>query len=162
MERLNSASGTSYNPAKKSKRKDRKKRLTQGAFSSTLESADETLRESSLHASDTDIENNSLETLLDEISELGEKVTQNPAFGIVKKYKAAVKRFMNFVVNNSLSVDQRLSSPNIMRQKKFTLIKIIDSKLDKLAAGILMNQKNTLDILAKIDEIKGLLVDLLN
>ena len=116
----------------------------------------------SLHVLEANIENNSLETLLDEISELGEKVKQNPAFGIVKEYKAAVKSFMKFVVDNSLSVDEKVSSPNIMRQKKFTLIKIIDSKLDKLAAGILLNQKNTLDILAKIDEIKGLLVDLLN
>ena len=162
MERLNPASGTSYNPAKKSKRKEKKKRLIKGTFSSTLESADEMLQESPSHVIEATLENGTLETLLDEISELGEKVKQNPAFGIVKTYKAAVQHFMKFVVDNSLSVDEKVSSPNIMRQKKFTLIKIIDKKLDKLAAGILMNQKKALDILAKIDEIKGLLVDLLN
>lgn len=162
MEKLNPASGTSYSPAHKSKRKEKKKKLIRGEFSSALDSADEALKEHTLVALESQFENKPLEALLDDITAIGEKVKQNPTFETIKTYKSAAKSFMKYIVDHSLFVDEKVSSPNILRQKKFTIIRIIDEKLDRLAAGILMNQKATLDILARVDEINGLLVDLLS
>jgi uncharacterized protein YaaR (DUF327 family) len=47
-----------------------------------------------------------------------------------------------------------------MEQKQYTLIKVVDTKLEKLASYILSSQKNQIEILRGVDEIYGLLVNL--
>jgi uncharacterized protein YaaR (DUF327 family) len=42
------------------------------------------------------------------------------------------------------------------------LIQVVDQKLEQLAAGILTGQASQLELLARVDEIAGLLVDLLH
>jgi uncharacterized protein YaaR (DUF327 family) len=66
------------------------------------------------------------------------------------------------VVDRSFTVTERTSGGNVLRRKKFTQVQVIDEKLEQLAAGILANQKNQLALLAKIEEINGLLVDLIS
>jgi uncharacterized protein YaaR (DUF327 family) len=44
----------------------------------------------------------------------------------------------------------------------YHVIRVIDEKLDRLAAEVLTNQRDKLSLLAKIDEINGMLVDLLS
>jgi len=41
------------------------------------------------------------------------------------------------------------------------LIQVVDHKLEQLAAGILAGQRSRLEILARVEEINGLLVDLI-
>ncbi|MBO7163574.1 MAG: DUF327 family protein, partial [Spirochaetaceae bacterium] len=45
--------------------------------------------------------------------------------------------------------------------EKFYLINIVDEKIDKLASDILSNHLETMQILVRIDEINGILVDLI-
>jgi len=47
-----------------------------------------------------------------------------------------------------------------MQQKKYVIIRVIDEKLEDLAAHVLKSQGEQLDILDRIDEINGLLIDL--
>lgn len=103
----------------------------------------------------------SLAEMLDAIHSIGEKIRDNPNYETVSRYRSAVRVFIKHVVSGALIVDETHSSPNILRQKKFTLVKVIDQKLERLASGVLMNQHDVLDILAKIDEINGLLVNLI-
>ena len=56
---------------------------------------------------------------------------------------------------------RRTSGANIAKRKRFTLVKVIDEKLEALAS-VLAAQKEQLAILAQIDEINGLLVDLVS
>jgi hypothetical protein len=65
------------------------------------------------------------------------------------------------VVERGLIVEENVSGRNVLNRKKFALIKVIDEKLERLALGILQTQKDQFDILARVDEINGLLVDLL-
>jgi uncharacterized protein YaaR (DUF327 family) len=44
----------------------------------------------------------------------------------------------------------------------FHLIQVVDRKLEQLAAGILAGQTSQLKLLARINEIAGLLIDLLH
>jgi uncharacterized protein YaaR (DUF327 family) len=79
-------------------------------------------------------------------------------------YKAAVTNFMKFVVKRNYELG---SSKRKWRSRKwdddsYHVIRVIDEKLDRLAAEVLTNQKDKLSLLAKIDEINGLLVDLLS
>ncbi|MCK5198436.1 MAG: DUF327 family protein, partial [Spirochaetales bacterium] len=49
----------------------------------------------------------------------------------------------------------------LKKQKRYTIIRVVDEKLERLAAGVLQNQSDKLYILEKIEEINGLIVNLL-
>jgi uncharacterized protein YaaR (DUF327 family) len=57
-------------------------------------------------------------------------------------------------------VEQQQSGPDVLKRKRYALIRIIDDKLERLAAAMVSNQRNQIELLAKIDEINGLIVDL--
>ncbi|MDA3956293.1 YaaR family protein [Oceanispirochaeta sp.] len=102
------------------------------------------------------------EDLLDDVYKLGEELKQDGTLGTLHKYREAVKKFYKYVVTRSLEayqVDGRLN-PKTMSRKQYTLISIVDEKLEKLGAAVLRSQKEQLNILKKIDEIYGILVDL--
>ena len=101
-----------------------------------------------------------LRTLMDRVHENGEELKGSPSMETIMKYKAAVRDFLHYVVENGYTVEERTSGNNILKRKKFTLIQVVDRKLEQLAAGILAGQRSQLDILARVDEIAGLLVDL--
>jgi hypothetical protein len=79
---------------------------------------------------------------------------------IVKKYKNAVKNFLK-KVTNAYTVEQQVSGNNILKRKQFTLIKVADTELERLGIGIMQTQKEQINILEKIDELYGLLLNLL-
>jgi len=101
-----------------------------------------------------------LRLLLDGVHESGEELKARPFPEEIKKYKAAVRSFLHYVVENGYTVEERMSGTNILKRKKFTLVQVVDRKLEQLAAGILAGQSSQLDILARVDEITGLLIDL--
>ncbi len=104
-----------------------------------------------------------LEELLDEIHEAGEALKEVPTLENVKNYKGSVSRFLKFVVKNSL-ITETTAGANfnpLKKQKRYTIIKVVDEKLERLAAGVLQNQSDKLYILEKIEEINGLIVNLL-
>ena len=108
------------------------------------------------------VDSASIPELLDEIYEIGEEVKRAPLPAAVVRYKSAVRGFMGLIVRTGLDVVEKQSSPNILRQKKYTLVRVIDQKLERLASGVLSTQRDAFDILGKIDEINGLLVDLIS
>ncbi len=102
-----------------------------------------------------------LENLIDEVYEKGEELKDSPTFEHIKTYKKAVKRFMDYIVKNTVKIEERISGANILKRKRFTLIEIVDTKLESLVVEVLRSQKDQVSILKKVDEINGLLVDLM-
>ena len=110
-----------------------------------------------------------LTELMDEVHSSGSDLKDRPFFDEILRYKKAVRNFVNYVVENCYEVttvqgnkrkmrvgsEDRWVDPKIHHQ-----IRIIDQKLEELAAGILSEQIKQLTIVSKMDEICGLLVDL--
>jgi uncharacterized protein len=103
-----------------------------------------------------------LEALLDDVHSAGDRLKASQMPDAIVAYKNAVRSFMKYVVDRSYTVTERISGGNILKRKKFTQVQIIDEKLEQLAAGILSNQRDQLGLLGKIEEINGLLVDLMS
>jgi len=102
-----------------------------------------------------------LEVLLDEVYASGQDLARNPSPENIVAYKKAVGRFIRQVVDGSLEIAEtegRLRKD--MKKPKYALLHVIDEKLEKLGAYVLSNQKDKLEILRKVDELHGLLVDL--
>jgi uncharacterized protein YaaR (DUF327 family) len=106
-------------------------------------------------------EHETLERMLDDIYKEGDTLKKAPTFARIKSYRGCVKRFLQYITKHMLQVEEKVSGINILKRKRFTLITIIDQKLENLAAEVLSNQSEQLSILKKVDEINGLLVDLI-
>ena len=68
---------------------------------------------------------------------------------------------MRFVVDNSYEVEVRERRKGKKRRILVT-VQIINAKLDELATGILYNQIDQLKILAKVEQINGILIDFMS
>lgn len=102
----------------------------------------------------------SLEELLDEVFAAGAALKSAPTLTAVSDYRARVQAFLRHVVDRMLAVEERTSGGSLPKRKRYTLIRVIDGKLEALAASVLSAQREQLGILAQVDEINGLLVDL--
>jgi uncharacterized protein YaaR (DUF327 family) len=107
------------------------------------------------------LDREALQTLLDEVHSAGDALKHRPFPNEIKRYKQAVSDFLRHVVENSYALTEQTSGINLLKRKKYTLIQVLDHKLEQLAAGILAGQTAQIELLARIDEISGLLVDLL-
>lgn len=103
-----------------------------------------------------------LERMLDDVHSAGDALKEKPLPDNIVAYKDAVRNFMKFVVDRAFTVSESTSGGNILKRKKFTQVQVIDQKLEQLAAGILVGQKAQLALLERIEEINGLVVDLLS
>lgn len=102
-----------------------------------------------------------LAELLESVHSAGDALKKDANSVNIINYKKAVRDFIHLVVERSYDVSENTSGRNILKRKKYTSIAVIDEKLERLAADIMMAQRDKLDILARLDEIYGLLVDLL-
>lgn len=98
--------------------------------------------------------------LLDSVFEAGDKLKGYTDLGSLRAYKDAVRRFISVVVKRGIDVEQQQSGASVVKRKRYSLIRVIDEKLERLAAAMISNQRKQMELLAKIDEINGLIVDL--
>lgn len=106
--------------------------------------------------SETDVE-----ALLDTVHGLGEQLKKDPRRQTLLDYKDAVRTLLGHIVKHGIEIKEHVSGHNIMRRKRFALVTVIDEKLERLGAGVLRAQRDQIEILRRVDEINGLLVDLL-
>lgn len=162
MEPIDAFGGTGFLRNDREKKKVDKKSARRLTFSSVFSTShDESEIGEGASLSDA-VGTEGLEALLDGVHECGERVKENATLRAVQDYKAAVRGFLAYVIKHTLALEQKESGASILKRKRFTLIKVIDQKLERFAAEILQNQREQLEILKRIDEINGLLVDLLS
>jgi uncharacterized protein YaaR (DUF327 family) len=113
--------------------------------------------------------------LMDEVRSTGDALRGRPFPEEIMRYKQAVRNFMHFVVENCYRLDHETGipkflkpgykgprgTPEAMKQITYTKIEVIDKKLEDMAAMLLSSQMTQLEIASRLEEIKGLLVDLL-
>jgi len=104
---------------------------------------------------------NRLNVMLNEISSQGKKLSKHMDVRDMKHYRELIKEFMNEIVNHSHKFSRENFLDKKGRHRVYTMIKLVDKNLDDLAAELIKDEKDNLLILGKIDEIRGLLLDLL-
>lgn len=152
------AYGNAAAEARRAKEKARPQANRPAAFKSFLQEASSGSELDPIP--DLPVSEETVRVLLDDVHGAGEELKSRPFPEEIKRYKTAVRNFLHYVVENGYTVEERTSGINILKRKKFTLVQVIDRKLEQLAAGILAGQSTQLEILARLDEISGLLVDL--
>ena len=152
--------GPSYVPRRKEEEK--KVGKGRGAFRAALgEAVGEARFKEGASSAAGEFSQAQLEELLDGVHEAGDKLKENPSVDLVQAYKKAVRDFVHYVVERSYSVEEKSSGRNILKRNIYFRVSIIDESLERLGAEILRNQRDNLEILRRVDEINGMLVDLL-
>ncbi|MDB5098832.1 MAG: hypothetical protein JWM80_3253 [Cyanobacteria bacterium RYN_339] len=93
---------------------------------------------------------------LAEIDEQGKRLMKHPIRAEVERYRALVGKFVKEASAQMTTMEKRTDR----RNRAFTLIKEIDKKLAELTQLMIDGQAKQLDVLAKLQEIHGMLVDL--
>jgi len=101
-----------------------------------------------------------LNELLDKITEQGAKLTQTPTYDELKSYRDLVKEFVGEAVSRMYTLQSQSGWDRMGRQKTYTTVRKIDTKLEEMAENIRLGQTDQLNIAAKQDAIRGMLIDL--
>lgn len=102
-----------------------------------------------------------LAILLEDITKEGKKIAKHMDVRDMKYYRSLIQEFMNEIVSRSHKFSRENFLDRRGRHRVYGMIKLIDENLDLLAAELLKEEKDHLLILGKIDEIRGLLLDIL-
>ena len=102
-----------------------------------------------------------LSGLLTDIEKEGKKIAKYMDVRDMKYYRALIQEFMNEIVSRSHKFSRENFLDRRGRHRVYGMIKLVDENLDLLAAELLKEEKDHLLILSKIDEIRGLLLDIL-
>jgi uncharacterized protein YaaR (DUF327 family) len=97
-----------------------------------------------------------LVAFLAEIDEQGKRLARSPIRAEIERYRALVGKFVKEAMAQMTELDRRTDR----RNRSFVLIKEIDKKLAELTELLLSGQAKQIDILGKLSEIQGMLVDL--
>lgn len=102
-----------------------------------------------------------LESLIDHLFESGDALKRNPVEERLEEYKNNIRILINYVSSKSYQVirEKGVMNPRTFKQKEFVNIELIDKKLDSLAVYILSRQSNQMEILKRVDEINGLIIN---
>jgi uncharacterized protein len=161
MARIDSLGEAYQYPLPEKKRTGKKEKTQHAAFSQLVESAAENGEPGMESPLGGGVRGN-VEELLDAVFASGDVLKKTPTLEAIKEYRKRVKAFIEYAVEHSIAVEETTSGTNIMKRKRFTLLKVIDEKLEALTASVLAAQREQIGILAQIDEINGLLVNLVS
>jgi len=102
-----------------------------------------------------------LQGLIGEISKQGKRLAQHMDFGELKSYRALITDFINEVVTHSHEFSRENFLDRRGRHHVYGIVRLVNQDLDELAQELLKKEKDRLTILDKIDEIHGLLLDMI-
>jgi uncharacterized protein YaaR (DUF327 family) len=102
-----------------------------------------------------------IKELAEKVFEQGKKVGKKADVKELKHYKKLVAEFIYEVVNSSSKFSKQSLLDRRGRHKVYAIIKKINIELELLAQDVLKEEKNNMMILERIDDIRGLILDII-
>ena len=101
-----------------------------------------------------------LNSMMEEITVQGDKISKHMDNKDMKKYRELVKGFLNEVVSRSHEFSRENFLDRRGRHRVYGIVRLVDKNLDDLAGELVKDEKDHLAIISKIDDIRGLLLDI--
>ena len=101
-----------------------------------------------------------LNSMMEEITVQGDKISKHMDIKDMKKYRELVKGFLNEVVSRSHEFSRENFLDRRGRHRVYGIVRLVDKNLDDLAGELVKDEKDHLAIISKIDDIRGLLLDI--
>lgn len=158
---LSSVSGVLNTHTKKKKKQESVKKNVQKfadvLHDTTVQNAQEQIPTAAVEA---DVDDETLIKLQDAVFSTGDMLKQRTTLETIRDYKNAVSAFLAYAVSHTYEYKKTPVRRISARAPKASSIRLINQKLDQLTRDLIANQTKQLDILARIDEIKGLIINL--
>ena len=94
------------------------------------------------------------------ITDKGKRLSLVPSFSELKSYRELVREFLGETVGRMYSLQSQSGWDRQGRRKMFSIIKEIDATLASLTEDVRVGQERQLEIMGKVDAIRGMLIDL--
>ncbi len=102
-----------------------------------------------------------LKVLFDEIEIYSDKLQDKLFIDDLVSYKKLIKEFLNITVNNSHVFFKESSLDRRGRHRVYSLVKKVDQELDELTKDFIHIENNRINILKRLEDIKGILMDII-
>jgi uncharacterized protein YaaR (DUF327 family) len=102
-----------------------------------------------------------LKTLLERIDIQSRKLSERLDIGELKRYRSLVREFLDLSIKNSTQFNKEHTLDSKGRHRIFAIVKKVDIELENLTREVLKQQKDNLNVLAKLDDIRGMLLDII-
>lgn len=102
-----------------------------------------------------------LNFMMKEIIQHGNKLAKHMDVRDMRQYRNLIKEFMNEIVNRSHKFSRENFLDKRGRHRIYGIVKLVDKTLDELATELIRDEQDHLVILSKIDEIRGMLLDIM-
>lgn len=99
--------------------------------------------------------------LFDEFTALADNLLGKISLSSFERYRGQLKELLQEAIKNAYVLNAEYVTDRNGHQRVFETINIIDSKLDDLAKNILQENSDKLAYLSRVDEIRGLIMDML-
>lgn len=96
-----------------------------------------------------------------QIVKQGEKLGKKVDIRELRIYKKLISEFLDEAVNNSHKFSKEGFLDRRGRYKVYAVIKKVNSELDSLTQEVLRDEKDNLSVLQRIDDIRGLILDII-
>ncbi|GIP45801.1 hypothetical protein J45TS6_42600 [Paenibacillus sp. J45TS6] len=104
--------------------------------------------------------NEELTRRLNEIQLQGDRLARSMTIRELKAYKQLVKRFLEDTVRQGVSMKESRGWDRRGRGKRYLLLDEVDEVLLKMAEEMLQTEQGKMELLQKIGEIRGMLINL--
>ncbi|GGO09090.1 YaaR family protein [Saccharibacillus kuerlensis] len=98
---------------------------------------------------------------MQEINRQGDRLARSMTIRELKSYRTMVKRFLEDTVRRGVGMKETKGWDRLGRTKRYKLIDEIDSSLLSMADELLASEEGRLELLQRIGEVRGLLINLL-
>jgi uncharacterized protein YaaR (DUF327 family) len=113
-----------------------------------------------LSLSKSRLQKKELDRLLLSIDQLGKELSKQCSWRALMNYKERIRRFLEEVVKGGYGLKERQGFDRRGRTKLYKIISELDDLMVQLAEEVLKEETSELEILKKIGDIRGLLVNL--
>lgn len=101
-----------------------------------------------------------LTEMVENITNQGKKIAEHMDIRDLKMYRSMISTFLNEVVANSHQFSRENFLDRRGRHRVYGIIRQVNDKLDELAKELINSEKNQVEILERIGEIQGLVLDI--
>ena len=95
------------------------------------------------------------------IDEQGERLADRADVREYERYRRLIKEFLDEIVSNGYSFSREDAYASRGRHRYIATVRVIDEKLDELGKEVMKEHADKIEVLNRIDDIRGLLLDLM-
>lgn len=101
-----------------------------------------------------------LEKLVQDIANQGETLSRRVDVRELKIYKKLIAEFLETALGNSKKFSKKSLLDRRGRHKVYAIVQSINDELDKLTQEVLNGEKDNINLLRRLEDIRGLILDL--